>query len=88
MKIKCEKSVLCEAASVVSRAVSSRSPIPTLEGILIRTADEVIELFGYDLDIGISTKIEGQIDAFIQIIVDSQAISFHPLVKHSFGRMN
>ena len=74
MKIKCEKSALSEAAAVVSRAVSSRSPIPTLEGILIRTADNVIELFGYDLDIGISTKIEGQIDLPGEIVLPAKVL--------------
>ncbi len=61
MKIKCEKNVLCEAAAVVSRAVSSHSSIPTLEGILIRCSDTGVELFGYDLDTGISTRIDAQV---------------------------
>lgn len=74
MKIKCEKNILCDAASVVSRAVSSRSPLPTLEGILIRTVSDGIELFGYDLDIGISTKIEAQIEAPGEIVLPAKVL--------------
>ena len=74
MKIKCEKSILCDAASVVSRAVSSRSPLPTLEGILIRTADNAVELFGYDLDIGISTKIDAQIETAGEIVLPAKVL--------------
>lgn len=74
MKIKCEKSILCDAAAVVSRAVSSRSPLPTLEGILLRTSDNMIELFGYDLDIGISTKIDAQVDIAGEIVLPAKVL--------------
>lgn len=74
MRIKCEKTILCDAASVVSRAVSSRSPLPTLEGILIRTADNAIELFGYDLDIGISTKMDAQVEAEGEIVLPAKVL--------------
>ncbi len=74
MKIKCEKSMLCDAASVVSRAVSARSPLPTLEGILIRTTDNAVELFGYDLDIGISTKMDAQIEAPGEIVLPAKVL--------------
>ncbi len=74
MKFKCEKSVLSEAASVVSRAVSSRSPLPALEGILMRTVDGGLELFGYDLDIGISTKIEAQIETPGEIVMPAKVL--------------
>ncbi|MBP1578288.1 MAG: DNA polymerase III subunit beta [Oscillospiraceae bacterium] len=74
MKIKCEKNVLSEAASVVSRAVSSRSPLPALEGILMRTVEGGVELFGYDLDIGISTKIEAQIEAPGEIVMPAKVL--------------
>lgn len=74
MRIKCEKSILCDAAAVVSRAVSSRSPLPTLEGILIRTTDNAIELFGYDLDIGISTKMDAQIEVEGEIVLPAKVL--------------
>ena len=74
MKIKCQKNVLCDAASVVSRAVSSRSPMPILEGILMRAANGAIELFGYDLDLGISTKIEAQVEKEGEIVLPAKVL--------------
>ncbi len=61
MKIICQKDTLVEAVSNVSRAVSSKSPIPALEGILIKAADNQISLIGYDLEIGIVTQIDADV---------------------------
>lgn len=72
MKIKCEKNMLCEAAAVVSRAVSSHSSIPTLEGILLRCSAAGMELFGYDLDTGISTRIDAQISEPGEIVLPAK----------------
>ena len=72
MKIKCEKNALCEASAVVSRAVSSHSSIPTLEGILLRCSAAGMELFGYDLDTGISTRIDAQISEPGEIVLPAK----------------
>ena len=40
MRILCEQEVLNEAVSVVSRAVSSRSSLPVLEGVYIKASDD------------------------------------------------
>ncbi len=61
MKIICQKDTLVEAVSNVSRAVSSKSPVPALEGILIKAADKQISLIGYDLEIGIVTQIDADV---------------------------
>ena len=36
MKLSCNKQVLVEAVSIIQRAVSTKSSIPALEGILIK----------------------------------------------------
>ncbi|PWM26080.1 MAG: DNA polymerase III subunit beta [Oscillospiraceae bacterium] len=72
MKIKCEKNALCEAAAVVGRVVSAHSSIPTLEGILIRCSAAGMELFGYDLDTGISTRIDAQVDEPGEIVLPAK----------------
>ena len=74
MKIRCEKNVLCDAAAVVSRAVSARSPMPILEGILMRAANGKIDLFGYDLDMGISTTIDAQVDKAGEIVLPAKVL--------------
>ena len=62
MKFTCERQKLAEALSNVQRAVSPRSTIAALEGIKITTKNNAIELQGYNLEIGIQTKTDAQIE--------------------------
>ena len=52
MKITCSKSDLVSAVSNVSRAVSSKSSIPALEGVLIKAYEDKLNISGYNLEIG------------------------------------
>lgn len=61
MKISCDRASMVEAVSNVQRAVSTKSCITALEGILIKTLDGQIELCGYDLEIGITTTIDAKV---------------------------
>lgn len=60
MQFSCEKSILQEAITTASRAVSSKSPIALLEGLLI-TADTAISLCGYNMSMGIRVTIGAQV---------------------------
>lgn len=57
MKFSCEKNLLQSACNIASRAAASKSPIPALEGLLIK-ADGKITVTGYDLKEGIYTVID------------------------------
>ena len=57
MKITVERDILLEAVSNVSRAVSAKSNISALEGILMKAQDHKLYLCAYDLELGISTTI-------------------------------
>ena len=61
MKFSCSKQKLNEAVLNVQRAVSQKSTMPALEGILIRTINGKLVLTGYDLEIGITTSIDAMI---------------------------
>lgn len=74
MKILCQKSLLVEAVSNVSRAVSSKSPIPALEGILIKAANDEITLVGYDLEIGIITRMEATVKEAGEVIITARLL--------------
>ncbi len=74
MKIICQKDLLVEAVSNVSRAVSSKSPVPALEGILIKAADGQITLVGYDLEIGIVTKIDADVKEAGDIVLTARLL--------------
>lgn len=74
MKILCQKSLLVEAVSNVSRAVSSKSPIPALEGILIKASQDEITLVGYDLEIGIITRMEATVKEAGEVIITARLL--------------
>lgn len=60
MKFSCEKALLQAAISTASRAVSPKSSIPALEGILLEAGQE-LRLTGYNLDTGIRTIVPADI---------------------------
>lgn len=62
MKIICNKQQLTEAVSNVQRAVSTKSSIPALEGILLRAEGNSVTLCGYDLELGMTTVIEASVE--------------------------
>lgn len=61
MKFVCSRQALVDATGNVQRAVSGKSTLPALEGILMRAAGSSLFLAGYDLDLGITTTIEAQV---------------------------
>lgn len=61
MKIMCDKNVLIEAVNIVSKAVSSKSTLPVLEGILIEAEKEKIVLTGNDLELAIKHECNVQV---------------------------
>lgn len=59
MKFKCNQSVLTKALNIVSKAVTSRTTIPILKGILLEVSEEgVLKMSSSDLDITIENTIE------------------------------
>ncbi len=71
MKLTCEKHVLQSAVAVSARAAASKSPIPTLEGILLE-AGESLRVTGYDLKKGIYTNIEAEVTQPGSIVLDAK----------------
>lgn len=61
MKFECNRHKLTEAVTNVQRAVSAKSSTPALEGILMKAENNQLSLFGYDLDICITTIIDAHI---------------------------
>lgn len=60
MKFSCEKALLQAAISTTSRAVSPKSSIPALEGILLEAGND-LRLTGYNLETGIRTIVPADI---------------------------
>ncbi len=73
MKFTCDKAALSEALAVVSKAVSAKSSIPALEGILLSAGDN-LNLTGYNLEIGIQTTIEASVIKRGDIILNARLL--------------
>lgn len=61
MKMICDRTLLANAVAGVSKAVTQRSSIPVLEGILMKAEGFNLTLTGYDLEMGITTNIEANV---------------------------
>ena len=61
MKFSCEKALLQSAISTAARAVSPKSSIPALEGILLEANEAGLRLTGYNLDTGIRTTVPAEV---------------------------
>lgn len=72
MKISCLRSDLQSAISNVSRAVSTKSSIPALEGVLLKAYDGNLNISGYNLEIGITTDIEATIKEEGEIVISAK----------------
>lgn len=60
MKFSCEKSLLQAAINTASRAVSAKSSIPALEGLLLQ-AQQQLTISGYNMQTGIRTSVEADV---------------------------
>lgn len=74
MKIVCDREELLEVLSGVSKAVSAKSSIPAIEGILFKAAGETVTMTGYDLEIGIIASMEAQIDEPGEIVLGARLL--------------
>lgn len=74
MKIRCKRTELISAVSGVSRAVSTKSAIPSIEGILFKAESDSVVLTGYDLEIGITTNIPATVDEMGEIVINARLL--------------
>ena len=75
MKIICSKANLLQGVNIVSKAVPSRTTMAILECILIDASTNEIKLTANDMELGIETKIEGEIAERGVIALDAKIFS-------------
>ena len=75
MKITCQKSELAKGVNIVSKAVPTRTTMAILECILIDASTNEIKLTANDMEIGIETIIEGNIEERGIIALDARFFS-------------
>ena len=61
MKFRCQQQKLSKALNIVSRAVTSRTTIPVLKGILLEVNDGKLTMSASDLDIAIKNTIDVEV---------------------------
>ena len=74
MKFICEKSVLQDAVNTAARASAAKSPITSLEGLLIE-AESSVKITGYDLKKAIYTKFDADITEQGKCVVNTKLLS-------------
>ena len=82
MNIICDKTLLSAAIDGVSKAVTLRSTIPVLEGILLKAEGFQLTLTGYDLEMGIVTTIEANVKEPGEIV-----LTYNGSAEENFGRI-
>lgn len=75
MKIVCSKSKLLYGVNIVSKAVPTRTTMAILECILINASEGTIKLIANDMELGIETIIEGDIQEQGIIALDAKIFS-------------
>lgn len=73
MKFSCEKALLQSAIATASRAVSPKSSIPALEGLLLE-AENVLTITGYNLETGIRTICDAEIQKQGSIVLPARLL--------------
>lgn len=79
MEVICNKQTLCDAITNVSKAVSAKSNILALEGIKVKLAYNLMELTGYDLELGIKTQIQVKSEDCGEFVINARL--FNEIVK-------
>ena len=75
MQLICEKNKLVEALTNVQRAVSQRSTIAALEGILLKTEGNELTLCGYNTELGITTKFETSVQEEGSVVLNAHFLT-------------
>lgn len=75
MKFSCNTDLLSKAIANVSLAVSPKSNLTALEGILVQAHANVITLMGYNLELGITTSIPATIEETGEVIIPAKLFS-------------
>lgn len=75
MKIKCAKADLAKGVNIVSKAVPTRTTMSILQCILIDASAGEIKMTANDMELGIETIVEGEIEERGMIALDAKIFS-------------
>jgi DNA polymerase-3 subunit beta len=75
MKISCSKDVLLTGVNTVQRAVSNKSTLPVLQGILLKAEKQTLTFCATDLEIGIRCEVAAEISEEGSTVVPAKLFS-------------
>ena len=74
MNFRCDKAILQEAIFTVQKAVTGKTTMPILGGILINAYEDEILLTGSDLDLSIEKKIKSDVLEQGTVVIDAKLL--------------
>ncbi len=72
MRFAINKENLLYGLTYVNRVIPSKSDIPYLTNVLLKTQDDEIELFGTDIEEGIKTRVPAQIEEGGEVLINAK----------------
>ena len=63
MKFRVERDALADAVAWTAKSLPSRPSVPVLAGVLLRTADGLLQVSGFDYEVSSQVSVEVQADA-------------------------
>ena len=75
MKFICQQQNLIKALNIVSKAVSVRTTIPVLKGIMLKAESEKLTMSASDLDLSIQDTVEAEVSESGSVIVMARLFS-------------
>lgn len=75
MKFSCDRSLLYETFSIVSRSIPAKNALPILSCFLIDAKDDGnITVSGFDMDLGITTTVQGNVSESGRMAIDAKML--------------
>jgi len=74
MKLTCSRDDFVSGLGVVSRAVSTRSSVQILAGVLLRASEGELQLAATDMELSLRTSLEAQVDGEGSVVVPGRLL--------------
>src|SRR6266508_3411557 len=74
MKLTCSRDDFVSGLGVVSRAVSTRSSVQILAGVLLRASEGELRLAATDMELSLRTSLEAQVDGEGSVVVPGRLL--------------
>ncbi len=74
MKVKCVRDDISAAVQAAQRIVSSRAIMPVLTGVVLKTAEENIQVLATDLELSINTGFGASVEEPGQVVINARLL--------------